>query len=65
MLWMSWEDIRDNLEDSVKEIKDFYKDDLTFIFDSKEDFTKLLHKALDKAIQESHVEDVGESGIIG
>lgn len=58
MLWMSWEEIRDNLEDGVKEVKDFYKDDQTFIFENKEDFAKLLHKALDKAIQKSDIEDI-------
>ena len=60
MLWMSWEEIRDNLEESSAELKGYCKDDQTFVFENKEEFTRLLHNAVDKAIQESHVEDIGE-----
>lgn len=59
MLWMSWEDIRENLEDGIAEMEDYYRDDQTFLFENREAFVLLLHNALDKAIQKSNIEDIG------
>lgn len=58
VLWMSWDEIREHVEDYVIEIECYNKYDQAFIFDNKEEFTKLLHKTLDKAIQKSDIEDI-------
>lgn len=63
MKWISWDEIREHMEDHVIEIKCYNKHDQAFIFDNKEEFTKSLHNALDKAIQKSDIEDIGEPDI--
>jgi len=60
MLWASWEEIRDNLEDEIAKLDIYDKDDQCFWFDFKSEFTVKIHTALTRSLKKSHIEKLDD-----
>ena len=58
MLWLSWDELRENLEDAVGLMAEYDKEDQTFVFDDLVQVFTKLKAAMDRAIHHSHIEDL-------
>ena len=61
MLWASWEDIREKMEEEIAKLDIYESEYQTFLTDNKAELECALHKALTLSLARAETEEIDDS----